>query len=76
MADDHLLPESDLEDLKRKVSHHIQSLNKAGTTTDSPEKLKAETLKRVLGIKDSHGVVEQWLCGADDVCGAKFAKAK
>jgi hypothetical protein len=73
---EHLLSESDLEALKGKVVKHIRSLNKAGVTTDTPEKLKTETLKSVLGIKETHGVIEQWLCGADGNCGAKVGEVR
>jgi hypothetical protein len=67
------LPDAHLKQLKETIKDHIRALNKAGVIDDSAEKPSLKTLQKVLGIEagGTDAAPEQWLCGADTVCGVK-----
>jgi hypothetical protein len=60
------LSDEHLKHLKKTVTEHIQSLNKAGGPQLDAKNLDAKALNELLGIRfNAQGAADQWLCSCD-----------
>ncbi|MEG3166121.1 hypothetical protein U1701_16110 [Sphingomonas sp. PB2P19] len=64
------LPDSELKKIQSIVLDHVQSLNRAGSVGGA-DPVSKEAALAALGFEGTSDAPDQWLCGADNVCGAK-----